>query len=79
MTKPNFKEMSRVELKAYVTRYRDDNEAWDAFFEKLEQERSPEAKWYPPPLDDEGVRIMEEAFREKLGLPETPRLFPEQQ
>jgi hypothetical protein len=79
MTKPNFKEMSRIELKAYVTRYRDDNEAWDAFFEKLEQERSPEAKWYPPPLDDEGVRIMEEAFREKLGLPETPRLFPEQQ
>jgi hypothetical protein len=77
MMKPNFKEMSRTELRAYVTQYRDDNEAWDAFFEKLEQERSPDAKWYPLPLDDEGVRIMKEAFREKLGLPETPRLFPE--
>lgn len=79
MTKPNFKEMSRTELKTYVTAHRDDDEAWDAFFTKLEQERIPEQVWYPAPLDDEGIRIMEEAFQEKLGLSETPRLFPKQQ
>ena len=78
MTKPNFKEMSRIELKTYVNAHRDDNEAWDAFFEKLEQERSSEQVWYPAPLDDEAVTIMEEAFREKLGLSETPKLFPKQ-
>lgn len=79
MTKPNFKEMSRTELKTYVNAHRDDNGAWDAFFEKLEQERSCDTKWYPAPLDDEGVTVMEEAFREKLSLSETPRLFPKQQ
>ncbi len=79
MTKPNFKEMSRAELKTYVTAHRDDDEAWDAFFEKLEQERSPDTKWYPAPLDEEGIKTMEEVFREKLGLSETPRLFPKQQ
>ena len=66
MTKPNFKEMSRAELKTYVTAHRNDSEAWDAFFEKLEQEQSPDTKWYPPPLNEEGIRIMEEAFRQKI-------------
>lgn len=42
MTKPNFKEMSRAELRNYVQAHRDDDEAWDAFFEKLVGERSPE-------------------------------------
>lgn len=66
MTKPNFKEMSRQELKAYVMTHRDDNEAWDVFFEKLEQERSPDTKWYPAPLDEESIRIGEEAIRQKI-------------
>lgn len=44
MTKPNFKEMSRTELKTYVNAHRDDSEAWEAFFEKIEQERSPDAQ-----------------------------------
>jgi len=52
--------MTRAEL---LTRqeHRDDDEAWGIFLDR----RSPDetATWYPPPLDEEGVRIMEEAFR----------------
>ena len=62
--KPNFNEMSRAELLAYVKEHRDDDEAWGIFLDR----RSPDetAIWYPPPLDEEGVRIMEEAFRQKI-------------
>ncbi|PSB49188.1 hypothetical protein C7B80_03035 [Cyanosarcina cf. burmensis CCALA 770] len=66
MTKPNFKEMSRADLRTYVTEHRDDEEAWDAFFAKLEQERSPDTKWYPAPLNEESIRIGEEAIRQKI-------------
>lgn len=66
MTKPNFEEMSRAELRTYVTDHRDDEEAWDAFFAKIEQERSPETKWYPAPLDEESIRIGEEGIRQKI-------------
>lgn len=73
MTKPNFKEMSRAELKTYVTAHRDDDEAWDAFFEKLSTERSPDTKWYPAPLDEESIRIGEEAMRQKIQEIESKR------
>ena len=36
--KPNFKAMSRKELKAYVLEHRDDNEAISAYIEKSEAE-----------------------------------------
>ncbi len=75
MTKPNFNEMPRAELKAYVLAHRDDDEAWGIYLDRLPRG----GKQYPAPLDDEGIRIMEEAFREKLGLSETPKLFPKQE
>jgi len=66
--KPNFKEMSKEELIAYIKEHRTDSEA---ICELFVNRRSPDetATWYPAPLNEEGVRIMEEAFREKLGLP----------
>ncbi|MDV2998803.1 MAG: hypothetical protein N5P05_000409 [Chroococcopsis gigantea SAG 12.99] len=35
MTTPNYKEMSRKDLKEYLLAHRNDNDAWRAFFEKL--------------------------------------------
>jgi len=63
--KPNFYEMTRAELLAYLKEHRDDDEAWGIFLDR----RSPDetATWYPPPLDQEGIRVMEEAFRRKIN------------
>ena len=60
--KPNFHAMSRAELLAYLKEHRTDDEAWGIFLDR----RNPNAKKYPPPLDEEGMRIMEEAFRQKF-------------
>ncbi len=60
--KPNFHAMSRAELLAYLKEHRTDDEAWGIFLDR----RNPNAKKYPPPLDEEGMRIMEEAFRQKI-------------
>lgn len=62
MTKPNFDQMNRAELKAYVMAHRDDNEAWDAFMNKPARRSAP----YPAPLDEESIRIGEEAIRQKI-------------
>ncbi|MDJ0662888.1 MAG: hypothetical protein QNJ42_25875 [Crocosphaera sp.] len=35
MTKPNYKNMNRAELKEYLLSNRNDQEAWSIFFEKL--------------------------------------------
>lgn len=63
MTKPNFKEMSRAELRAYVVATHDQ----EAIEELFVNRRNPNAKKYPPPLDEEGMRIMEEAIRQKVN------------
>ena len=62
--KPNFEQMSRAELLAYLKEHRTDDEAWGIFLDR----RSPDqtATWYPAPLDQAGIRIMEEAFRQKI-------------
>lgn len=62
--KPNFEQMSRTELLAYLKQHRTDDEAWGVFLDR----RSPDEKatWYPAPLDDEGIRIMEEALCQKI-------------
>lgn len=62
--KPNFNEMSRAELLAYLKQHRTDDEAWGIYLDG----RSPDktANWYPMPLDEESIRIGEEAIREKL-------------
>ena len=62
--KPNFSEMSS-QLRAYIKEHRTDDEAIRELFVNR---RSPDdtATWYPLPLDEEGMRIMEEAFRQKI-------------
>ena len=65
MTEHNFSKMSNQELKRYVIAHREDDGAWA----ELLSRRKPNAKSYPPPLDEEGRRIAEQAFREKFGLP----------
>lgn len=55
MTKPNFKEMTRRELKKYILTCREDKVARDEALHELFINRSnPNAKIYPPPtsLDD---------------------------
>lgn len=67
MNKPNFKTMSRAELRAYIVATHDD----EAIRELFVNRRDPNAKKYPAPLDEAGIKIMEEAFRRKLqGEPE---------
>ncbi|PIG92814.1 hypothetical protein [Gloeocapsopsis sp. IPPAS B-1203] len=67
MNKPNFKEMSRAELRAYIIATHDD----EAIYELFVNRRDPNAKKYPAPLDEAGIKIMEEAFRRKIqGEPE---------
>lgn len=69
--KPNFEQMSRAELLAYLKQNRTDDEAWGIFLDS--RSRDETAKWYPAPLDDEGIRIMEEAIRQKLQEIENKR------
>ncbi len=72
MTKPDFETMSRAELKNYLADHRDDSQAWDVFFAKLHQERSPDTQWYPAPVDDESIQITEQAIQQKVtGLEAT--------
>lgn len=67
MTELNFETMSRIELRNYLFSHRDDNRAWDAFFAKLGQDRSSDPhQWYPAPLDEESIRITEEAIKQKI-------------
>ena len=67
--KPNFHAMSRAELLAYLKEHRTDDEAWGIFLDR----RNLNAKKYPAPLDEEGIRIMEEAFRQKIQEIENKR------
>jgi hypothetical protein len=68
--KPNFDEMSKAELKAYVLSHRDDDEALRVLFSRRNPPDS-EATWYGPMCTPEGVpieeniRIAEEAIRQR--------------
>ena len=68
--KPNFDEMSKAELKAYVLSHRDDDEAIRVLFSRRNPPDS-EATWYGPMSTPEGVpieeniRIAEEAIRQR--------------
>ncbi|MFN6153417.1 hypothetical protein [Anabaena sp. AL09] len=66
--KPNFAQMSRSELKAYVRRNRDDLEALDI----LVSRRTPdsEATWYAPMVTAEGVPIEENIQLAAKGIQE---------
>lgn len=63
MSKPDFKAMSRTELRQYVLSHRDDNEAMRELFINRSD---PNGKIYPPSFDEEGMQITEEALRLKV-------------
>ncbi|MBW4634345.1 MAG: hypothetical protein KME30_21265 [Iphinoe sp. HA4291-MV1] len=67
--KPNFAQMSKAELKAYVLANRDDIEAIRFLFQIP---LGMEVKRYPPMYDEDGlpieenIRLAEEAIRERV-------------
>jgi hypothetical protein len=69
--KPNFDKMSTAELKTYVLKHRDDDEALRVLFSRRYPPDS-EATWYGPMTDKDGVpieeniRIAEEAIRQRI-------------
>lgn len=71
--KPNFDEMSRTELKAYVLSHRDDDEAIRIFFGRRNPPDS-KATWYGPMCTPEGlpiqenIRIAEEAIKKRVEI-----------
>ncbi|MCC3421447.1 MAG: hypothetical protein JGK28_27010 [Microcoleus sp. PH2017_07_MST_O_A] len=71
--KPNFDEMSRSELKAYVLSHRDDDEAIRIFFGRRNPPDS-KATWYGPMTTPEGlpieenIRIAEEAIKKRVEI-----------
>lgn len=67
MTQLNFEAMSRAQLRSYLNSHRDDSQAWDVFFAKLNESRaSDQGLWYPAPLDEESVKITEAAIKQKI-------------
>lgn len=52
-----------AELRAYVVATHDQQAIEELFVNR----RNPNAKKYSPPLDDEGIKIMEEAIRQKVN------------
>ena len=63
MNKPDFKEMPRDKLIAYIKQNRTDDEAIRELFVNR---RNQNAKKYPTPLDPESIQITEEAIRNKV-------------
>jgi hypothetical protein len=63
MAKPNFKQMSKKDLIAYVRANRNDDEAVRELFVNR---RNPNATRYPAPLDPETMRITENAIAAKI-------------
>lgn len=61
---PNFDQMPRKELLAYVLNHRDDLEAIDTLVNRSIPDS--EATWYPAPLTEETLRISEEAIRQHI-------------
>ncbi len=67
--KPNYETMNKQELKAYVLKHRDDDEAIRRLFQIQD---GVEIKRYPPVCTEEGtpieenISIMEQAIREKI-------------
>lgn len=66
MTKPDFNQMSRQELRAYILAHRDDDEA----IETLIRMGNPNSPVYPFPQTDEDLKAMEEILKRKLGSSE---------
>ena len=75
MDKPDFNAMPRAELLTYLKEHRTDDEAWGVYLDGRSSDQT--ATWYPAPLDEESIRIGEDAIRqkiEKLGLSKKPKV-----
>jgi hypothetical protein len=62
MMKPNFSQMSRQSLRAYILEHRDDDEAIEALIAM----GNPDSPVYPFPQTDEDFKTMEEILRKKI-------------
>jgi len=63
MTKPNFSQMARAELRAYVLAHREDDEAIAALISR----HDPAAPKYPFPKTDADLQQMTEILKKRLG------------
>jgi hypothetical protein len=63
MTKPNFQEMSRQELRSYVLVNREDDDAIAEIIQRIESSGAPT---YPYPKTEEDLQAMHEILRKRL-------------
>ncbi|MGJ3248296.1 MAG: DUF6887 family protein [Elainellaceae cyanobacterium] len=63
MTKPDFSQMSRKELRKYILAHRDDEDAIEALINR----GNPTTPNYPFPQTDEDLKQMGDLLREKLN------------
>ncbi|NJN57159.1 MAG: hypothetical protein HC879_06460 [Leptolyngbyaceae cyanobacterium SL_5_9] len=63
MTKPNFSQMTRQELRKYILTHRDDDEAIEALIKM----GNPNSPVYPFPQTDEDLKVIEEILKKKLS------------
>jgi hypothetical protein len=63
MMKPDFRKMSRQELRAYILAHREDDDAIEALIKR----GNPHTPKYPFPQTEEDFREMEEILKRKLG------------
>ena len=63
--RPNFAAMSTSELRAYVLKHRDEQEAFYALMDRLNA--NPTTATYPCPNTPENLEVMKRAIRQKLG------------
>jgi hypothetical protein len=59
----NFNQMSNTELRAYVLSHREDEEAWEIFTKRLEDD--PTVIRVPPSLDEAGWQKVEQLIKER--------------
>lgn len=66
MKKPEFNNMTRQELRAYILTHREDDDAIEALIKRS----NPNSPKYPYPQTEEDFRMMEELLKKKLGCNE---------
>jgi hypothetical protein len=69
MTKPNFQEMSRQELRSYILVNREDDDAIAEIIHRIEAGNAPTHSY---PRTEEDLRAMQEILREKLERNQEP-------
>ncbi len=65
MTKPNFQQMSKKELRDYVLAHRDDQEAFHAYADRLKEQ---------PGIPITSMEQLEQLIREREGINPPPQI-----